>query len=85
MRVGSYNDGSADDFGGQGRLHVYSDVIGNACPQPNPADFNGDGEVNGLDMGLLLANWAGTGTGDLNNDGVVNGADIGLFLVEWNS
>lgn len=49
------------------------------------ADFNGDGLVNGADVGLLLAAW-GPCDGcpeDLNDDGVVNGADLGLLLVEW--
>ncbi|MDG1979481.1 MAG: DNRLRE domain-containing protein [Phycisphaerales bacterium] len=49
------------------------------------ADFNGDGAVNGADVGLLLAAW-GSCPGcpeDLNDDGVVNGADLGLLLVEW--
>ena len=49
------------------------------------ADFNGDGLVNGADVGLLLAAW-GPCPGcpeDLNDDGVVNGADLGLLLVEW--
>ena len=52
-----------------------------------PADFNNDGEVNGADLGILLAYW-GPCTGlpcfeDLNNDGEVNGADLGLFLSMW--
>ena len=49
------------------------------------ADFNGDGAVNGADVGLLLAAW-GPCDGcpeDLNDDGVVNGADLGLLLSEW--
>ena len=52
-----------------------------------PADLNGDGEVNGADLGLLLSAW-GTCTetpclGDINEDGVVNGADLGLMLSTW--
>ncbi len=49
------------------------------------ADFNGDGLVNGADVGLLLAAW-GPCAGcpeDLNDDGVVTGADLGLLLSEW--
>jgi len=50
----------------------------------NPADLNGDGLVNGADLGLLLIAWGSPGpAGDLNNDGIVNGADLGLFLVGW--
>ena len=48
------------------------------------ADINGDGMVNGADLGLLLALW-GTNdpAGDLNGDGVSNGADLGLMLAAW--
>jgi len=46
-------------------------------------DLNGDGLVNGADLGLLLSNWGGTGIGDLNVDGDVNGADLGLLLSAW--
>ena len=48
-----------------------------------PADLNGDGVVNGADLGFLLVAWGSPGPGDLNSDGIVNGADLGLFLVEW--
>jgi hypothetical protein len=48
-----------------------------------PGDLNGDGIVNGADLGLLLAQWGSTGTADLNGDGVVNGADLGLMLAAW--
>ncbi|HMN96131.1 MAG TPA: hypothetical protein PKC43_07450 [Phycisphaerales bacterium] len=48
-----------------------------------PADLNGDGTVDGADLGLLLSSWGGTGSADLNNDGVVDGADLGLLLSGW--
>jgi hypothetical protein len=54
-------------------------------PSGSPADLNGDGVVNGSDVGLLLAEW-GPCPGcpaDLNGDGVVNGADFGLLLSDW--
>ena len=47
------------------------------------ADLNGDGTVDGADLGLLLAQWGSSGSGDLNGDGTVDGGDIGLMLVEW--
>ena len=52
----------------------------------NPGDINDDGQVNGADLGILLASW---GTcpppcpADINGDGVVNGADLGLLLAAW--
>ena len=47
---------------------------------PNcPEDMNGDGMVNGADLGLLLAAW-GSEAGDFNGDGTTNGADLGLML-----
>ena len=52
-----------------------------------PGDLNGDGEVNGADLGLLFAAW-GPCPGcpaDLNGDGVVNGADVGLMLLAYGS
>lgn len=47
-----------------------------------PEDMNGDGTVNGADLGLLLAAW-GTDGGDFNGDGTTNGADLGLLLAAW--
>jgi|GEM_PF-5338912 len=50
-------------------------------------DLNGDGEVNGADLGLILGAWGPCNripcTGDLNGDGEVNGADLGLILGAW--
>jgi hypothetical protein len=47
-------------------------------------DVNGDGDVNGADLGLLLSAW-GTDAceGDLNGDGTTDGADLGLLLAAW--
>ncbi|MDZ4828584.1 MAG: dockerin type I repeat-containing protein [Phycisphaerae bacterium] len=52
---------------------------------PCPADLNGDGAVDGADLGSLLGNWGGAGTGDINSDGTVNGADLALLLGAWGS
>jgi len=48
-----------------------------------PADLNGDGVVNGADLGILLANWGNAGVGDITGDGLVDGADLGLLLADW--
>ncbi|HMN96521.1 MAG TPA: CRTAC1 family protein [Phycisphaerales bacterium] len=57
---------------------------------PALCDFNGDGVVDGGDLGLLLGAWGPLGTSanrkaDVNNDGVVNGADLGILLGAWSS
>ncbi|MCA9286375.1 MAG: spondin domain-containing protein [Phycisphaerales bacterium] len=53
--------------------------LANTCP----ADLNGDGMVGGEDLGLLLADWGGTGASDLDGDGTVGGSDLGLLLAAW--
>ena len=49
----------------------------------DPADLNGDGDVDGADLGLLLGGWEQPGPTDLNGDGTTNGADLGLLLSSW--
>jgi hypothetical protein len=39
--------------------------------------------VGGADLGALLGNWNGSGTGDLNGDGTVTGSDLGAMLGAW--
>ena len=53
-----------------------------------PADFDGDCDVDGGDLGLLLSLWGtcpAPCAADLNNDGFVNGADLGQMLSSWGS
>lgn len=55
----------------------------NVCAQS--ADQDGNGIVNGTDLGLLLGSWgpcAGC-IADLNSDGQVNGTDLGILLGAW--
>jgi hypothetical protein len=52
---------------------------GSACL----GDLNGNGTVDGADLGALLSAWGTDGPGDLNADGVVNGADLGSLLSAW--
>ena len=61
-------------------------VLASSCSDAIcPADFNLDGSINGVDLGLLLAAW-GENPGsqaDLDGDGEVGGGDIGLLLASW--
>jgi hypothetical protein len=58
---------------------------GNNAPG-TPGDLNGDGFVNGADLGLMLVAWGPCNrdcTADLDQNGTVDGADLGLLLVDW--
>lgn len=47
-------------------------------------DLNGDGLVNGEDVGLLLGFWGSSEpVADLDGDGTVGGGDVGLILGGW--
>ncbi|MCA9285010.1 MAG: hypothetical protein KDA22_07345 [Phycisphaerales bacterium] len=48
-----------------------------------PGDLDGDGDVDGADLGLLLAAWGGRGPADLDGNGIVDGADLGILLASW--
>ena len=52
-----------------------------------PGDITGNGQINGADLGLVLAAWASDGTdepgSDVNQDGIVNGADLAFVLGAW--
>jgi hypothetical protein len=50
----------------------------------NPADINGDGQVNGLDLSEMLAAWGPFGgSADLDGDGNVGGTDLAGLLAAW--
>ena len=51
---------------------------------PRSADLNGDGTVDGGDLGNLMVDWgSSSGPSDLNSDGAVDGADLGEMLLRW--
>lgn len=47
------------------------------------ADLDGNGTVDGADLGIVLVRWGLAGQGDVNGDGVIDGADLGVLLVAW--
>jgi len=65
------------------QLYTMSTTItGGGCP----GDLNGDGDVDGGDLGTLLGVWgdaSGFPSADLNGDGSIDGADLGLLLSCW--
>lgn len=47
-------------------------------------DLDGDGDVDGGDLGLLLAAWGSAGgDADLDGNGIVDGGDLGVLLSAW--
>jgi len=76
IAVGGFDDGATGPFN--------VEIIPPTAPAC-PADLNGDGAVNGADLGLMLGAWGACPgcAADLNADGVVNGADLGLLLGSW--
>jgi hypothetical protein len=54
-------------------------------PDPgSPADYDGDGDVDGADLSVFLSMW-GTNNplGDFDSTGVIDGADLSRFLSYW--
>ena len=70
--------GSEDGAIGSGDLAITCTSFGDPCPE----DLNGDGQVNGADLGLMLGAW-GTADADINDNGITDGADLGLLLGAW--
>jgi len=80
---------NTDAGAGAGKAYVYRLAVD---AEPVVGDLNGDGVVDGADLGILLSAWGpcpppgfvGVAcVGDLNGDGVVDGADLGILLANW--
>ena len=69
---------------------IIGSFVVSAQEPPNPADINGDGVVNAIDLALVLGGWGNPGCGgvvscpgDVSGDGVVNAFDLALVLGSW--
>ena len=71
--------GSPNDEEGDATILVECAGSGDPCPE----DITGDGEIDGADLGVMLAQFGGPGSADFNNDGVVDGGDLGQLLAKW--
>ncbi len=60
----------------------FDDVRLDVVSAGNPADLDGNGSVDGADLGILLSSW-GSAKADLDGDGTTDGADLGLLLSAW--
>jgi len=78
-----------NEWSGGGEVGEYSIQLVGAepgLPQLCPADFNGDSDINGADLGVLLLQFGvcnGPCEADLTGNGVVNGNDLGQLLLAW--
>jgi subtilisin family serine protease len=79
-----------DEQTGFGRPNAMAAILALGVDPPPAGDLNNDGNVDGLDFGLLLSSWGPCGdceedpcSADLNGDCEVNGNDVGLLLVDW--
>ena len=60
------------------------DGITDSCESPLFGDINGDGNVDGGDLSILLGAWgASVSPADLNHDNTVDSADLALLLGAW--
>ncbi len=67
---------------------VVDDVRVTRFDPPCPGDISGSGNVDGVDLTVLLGLWGTDGTGgeflaDITDDGVVDGADLTVVLGAW--
>ena len=76
-----YQPGAADLVWTRSFSQIVSEVT--VCT-PCPAEINGDGSVDGADLGMLLAAWGSADSAsDLDGNGSVGGADLGMLLAAW--
>ena len=70
----SITEGGIDNF------EIQAILCGDGCT----GDLDGNGTVDGADLGTLLAAFGGNdANADLNGDGTVDGADLGEMLAAW--
>jgi hypothetical protein len=53
------------------------------APPECTGDGDGNGVVDGADLGLLLSQWGQPSAFDYNGDGITDGADLGTLLAVW--
>lgn len=86
MRLGDFaGNGLSDDIAIPNSATNQVTVLISQAVAPCPADQSGDGNVDALDLAMLLGAW-GPNPGhpaDFNGDGVVNAMDLAQLLGTW--
>lgn len=78
----SYSVRSVDAFGNMGDGPILAFV--EAGTPPIPADLNGDGHVDGIDLAIVLAAFGTSTAGaDPSGDGFVDGTDLAIVLAAF--
>jgi hypothetical protein len=83
IAVGGY---SATTTLGTGTLGLNLQSSTGTCSGGSQGDFDGDGDVDGFDLTVLLSAWgpcSGSCPADINGDGQVNGLDLTALLAAW--
>ena len=52
------------------------------CDIDCPGDLDGDGSIDGVDLGMMLSEWGKAG-GDLTGDRTTDGEDLAILLASW--
>ena len=80
-------DGTPDacEFEAGTQVDLNWDGIPDECGPPHcPGDLDGDDQVNGSDLALVLGYWGQSGIpADINQDGIVDGMDLAIVLGAW--
>ena len=81
-QIGMNPGGTVTDLGG---ACVMSSCLDCPTSPACPADLDGNGFVDGTDLGNLLAAWGPSAAcaADIDGDGFVNGVDLGAMLGAW--
>ncbi|NBP52336.1 MAG: hypothetical protein EBU70_14365 [Actinobacteria bacterium] len=77
---GTNGDATIGLFKQAGSVTAAVKVPSAPCAQ---GDLNCNGIVDGADLGIMLANWGGSGSSDLDGNGQVDGGDLGILLSRW--
>ncbi len=84
------SNGNNGNSGGSSGGTSYVGGGGGGYPPPvvtNNADFNGDGNVDIMDLAILSTNWGSVtathSTGDTNGDGNVDITDLSILSTQW--
>lgn len=76
----------AIDANADGRIDACQCAIDPTLPICCPADLNRDGQVNGADIGAVLAFWGPNPAfpaADIDRSGAVDGLDLAMLLAAW--